>query len=344
MSAADRVEVTALLRLTEWPAYMVFALFTLTNAVNAFATLDEVVAPAVAVAALALVSAGGLLLLLPAPEPYPASRTAIVLGATTLVSLAAWNLPEDVRPGWAAWFWGAVAVLLMVLAFRGRIIAAWAGLAVMMLIAVVWAVGAGWSAFDGLVFTIRHAAMLLVGTVFALYLRRTAAAIGALQRTELARARDQEATRAARDEQRARIERLRSLAEPALRHLASDEPIDDDARREFRLLEATLRDWLRADALSTSTVLAAARRARERGVDVTLLDDRGPGAMDAATAARVERMVVSILDAHAAGEIVVRILPAGRDPAATIRGTGTGGPVRVDIPAAPDPQEPARRA
>jgi hypothetical protein len=340
-SLITAVDVSGMLRLTDWRARAIFALFTLTNAVNAIATLGEVRWPAVALVAVAVVTFAAGLLLIPAPDPYPARLTAAVVVLTVAVVCAAWNIVPDGVPGWSAWFWGASGTVLLFLALRGRIGAAWAGMALMTLVAVAWALSSGETAWFGIVFVIRHAAMLLVGTFFALYLRNTA---GTIERIHLAgreRARSQEGARAAIEEQRARLERLRSFAEPALHLLASDAPIDDAQRDRLRLLEATLRDWLRADGLATEPVLEAARRARERGVDVTLLDDSAAALEDPALAERIEHAVLEALDAQESGEITVRVLPVDRDAAATIRGSGPDGGVRVDIPrVAPVPPAP----
>ncbi|WOQ68726.1 hypothetical protein RYJ27_08355 [Microbacterium limosum] len=340
---SDRVDVSAMLRLTEWPAYVVFAVFTATNAFNTFATLDEVGSPAIAVLALACVTIAGLILLLPAPDPYPLRLTLLVLALTTTAALTTWNIPPGSTPGWSAWFWGASGLVLLMVALRGRIILAWTGFTVMVGVAVWWELAAGLSALDGIMFVTRHGAMLLVGTFFALYLRGAASQIRRLQEAEVMRSREQEAARAAMAEQRARVERLRTFTDPALRLLASDAALTDADREEFRLLEATLRDWLRADGLATEPILTAARDARSRGVDVTLLDDRGESGMDAAARALLDATVSRALRAQRDGDVVVRVLPSGRGMLATIRGETATGPVRVDIaaPTAPDRLDPS---
>ena len=54
-----------------------------------------------------------------------------------------------------------------------------------------------------------------------------------------------------------------------------DEEVTPDIAMEARLLEAELRDEIRAPFFTGTAVVDAARRARGRGVEVLLLDDRG---------------------------------------------------------------------
>lgn len=325
--------LSGMLRLTKGRARAVFFLFTLTNAVNAAATASEVRHAAVALVAFVLVTAAAALLLAPAPDVYPARLTALVVGLAVGAAGAAWNVPASGDdPGWSAWFWGAAATVLLFLALRGRVGAAWIGMGLLAAVAVVWALTTGQTVWQGGAYVIRHAAMLLVGTFFALYLLNTARSIERVQQAGLARARSQEGSRAAAEEGQRRLERLRALADPALRLLASDAPLTERDRQDFRLLEATLRDWLRGDALATEPVLAAARAARERGVDVTILDDGGNAPLEPSLAGRMERAVVDALEAQGSGDIVIRRLPVDRPVAMTIRGSVNGRLNRLDIP------------
>lgn len=93
---------------------------------------------------------------------------------------------------------------------------------------------------------------------------------------------------------------------------------------EARLLEAELRDEIRAPFFTGTAVVEAARRARGRGIEVLLLDDRGNGhrAEDKENEARLRDLIVArataALDEAVAGRVVVRACPAGRRWAATI--------------------------
>jgi hypothetical protein len=71
------------------------------------------------------------------------------------------------------------------------------------------------------------------------------------------------------------LEHVRKVAGPALARIADpDHTLTESERRELQLLEARFRDEIRGRALATEEVLEAARRARDRGVTVQILDDR----------------------------------------------------------------------
>ena len=90
------------------------------------------------------------------------------------------------------------------------------------------------------------------------------------------------------------------------------------------LLEAELRDEIRAPYFTGTEVVAAARRARSRGVEVVLFDDRGDASRSGSTEyeerlrTRIVERAVAALDEAGAGRVVVRACPAGRPWAATI--------------------------
>src|SRR5690606_3928240 len=83
------------------------------------------------------------------------------------------------------------------------------------------------------------------------------------------------ATAAATRERALQNERLERDARPALERILRPEPLTPDEREHFRLLETTLRDGIRATGFSSERVAEATREARERGLTVVLLDDRG---------------------------------------------------------------------
>lgn len=103
-----------------------------------------------------------------------------------------------------------------------------------------------------------------------------------------------------------------------------DEEVTPEIAMEARLLEAELRDEIRAPYFTGTEVVAAARRARSRGVEVVLFDDRGDATRGGGTEyeerlrARIVERAVAALDEAGAGRVVVRACPAGRPWAATI--------------------------
>ncbi|OAK51483.1 hypothetical protein [Rhodococcoides kyotonense] len=98
----------------------------------------------------------------------------------------------------------------------------------------------------------------------------------------------------------------------------ADRTLDDATRREAVLVEATLRDSIRAKALDVPDIAQAARAARERGVTVHLLDDGGLGPYETAVADEIRGAIVGHLRCATSGSITVRILPAGRPTLAAV--------------------------
>jgi hypothetical protein len=84
-------------------------------------------------------------------------------------------------------------------------------------------------------------------------------------------------------------------------------------RKDFRLLEATLRDGIRAKGLQREPLTAAVRNARMRGSDVVLLDDLGvlSGQRDIGSAAA--EWAAERVTAAPPGNITVRLSLEGTE-------------------------------
>ena len=136
-------------------------------------------------------------------------------------------------------------------------------------------------------------------------------------------------------------------ARPILTELADGTPITPALRLQARLLEAELRDEIRARFFTGTNVVGAARAARIRGTEVILLDD---GKWDDEASARAEAVstsaseeaslsapvdktpsvreniienVTQILERDRSERLVVRVLPPGRSMSVSIVGDGS---------------------
>src|SRR5690606_40103107 len=105
---------------------------------------------------------------------------------------------------------------------------------------------------------------------------------------------------------------LDKVARPILERIAGGADLDPAERRECRLLEAELRDRLRAPELATEEIGRAARVARARGVEVVLLDDGGFADVPDAVREQVVELAVAELTRAESGTVTVRVLPPGR--------------------------------
>ncbi|QOR71328.1 hypothetical protein IM660_03225 [Ruania alkalisoli] len=321
-------------RLDEWPGRVILALFTLSNTVNTLATLNAVRSPVAAVAALILATAGAVLLLLPTRSSrYPRAAAYAVVLIVVGLSLASWNLPASGWPGWASWNWFASTLLLIVLVLRGRVLAAWIGFALHVLLVFGWVAQAGRPLIQGVEFVVHHAVLLVVFTVFSSVLRRTMRSIAQVEQAHLELVSSRAWADAAAGAREERVARVTLAAGDLLEILSADTPLTDQHQRECLLAEATIRDVLRGGVLASDDVLAAARDARLRHVTVQLLDDGGPSRPDGGDLERMHEAACAALERADDGTLTIRRLPPGRPQLATIRLATAGRAERLDVPA-----------
>ncbi|WP_062137598.1 hypothetical protein [Demequina aestuarii] len=315
----ERSDVSKLLFLDTTPARFLVVLFVVSNAVFTVTTAHVLAHPSAAYVAMLIVSATAVLLVRTHPDPFPARDTAVVIAAVVISSvMMAYALPDEGDLGRATWHLGSNTWLLFFVAVRRRAWFAWLGMALMAAITAAWGASAGRGALTGITMLDTHIGILLVGTLFALILRRTSARINALNERSVSSAADAAATDAARQVRRARVTELAEVAVPLLERIAAGKAADDDLRKEFSLTEALLRDSVRGRSLAVPAVVDAATQARRRGVEVTILDDRGSAPSDGASLSRlVDAIVISVTRAHG-GQVTVRLLPEGRPTALTI--------------------------
>ncbi|ALG86956.1 hypothetical protein ACH46_15735 [Gordonia phthalatica] len=119
-----------------------------------------------------------------------------------------------------------------------------------------------------------------------------------------------------------RLERIDNRVRPVLEGILNSGVVTGDDVIVARLMEARLRDGIRAPALDTAPMREAVWRARSRGVSVTLLDDGGlrtlPEADTAAFLSTLLPLLVAELDALSEGELIARVMPPGRSPMAMV--------------------------
>lgn len=167
---------------------------------------------------------------------------------------------------------------------------------------------------------VQAAPVFAMALVFAIRMRPTADAVYELRATTAQEAADRAAHTAALAERDRQWARLDAQARELLERIAAGETMTDGDVAGARLVQARLRDGIRAPGLSTPEMAAAVWSARERGASVTVLDDRAvdDAAEDAAMDA-VRRIVERRLgEAGAGSDVTVRVLPAGRSALATM--------------------------
>ena len=113
--------------------------------------------------------------------------------------------------------------------------------------------------------------------------------------------------------------------------MSNGPPTDPRTKRRYATAEALLRDGVRGRSLMSPRIAAAATAARERGVEVTLLDDRGQGLATGEAMVRLSEIVVDQLEAMNGGSVTVRLAPKGRRVAVSIVASDTSVHPRIEL-------------
>ncbi|MQY17179.1 sensor histidine kinase [Nocardia macrotermitis] len=259
-----------------------------------------------------LVAVAGAVVLIPRDDPLPRPATWSVVAMGSLAAIIVNLGPSEAHH--AVWVLVAYSYVLALLAIRVRVAATCVALV---------AAGAGYyvsggsphAAVNG---TAVAGATVLAAVAFTLYMRPMLRSYHGA-RADIARHAGAEARAAAQShERRSQMAYLSTTARPMLEFLAAGRPLSPQQVSECRLLEAELRDRLRAPGLADPELVRAARAARVRGVRLTLLDDAGPDAENDALRATIVETAVAYLDSVTHGRVTVRVLPPGRGCAATI--------------------------
>lgn len=311
-------DITSILRLNDSAGRVVLMFYGIGTSIVATLNLTGMIVPWLGFLCIVLLWAGLIVLARPDREPFGLSSTLTIVAIVALMTaLSSWNIADRANPGYATWPLGAMTFLLLVLALRGRRGWAWIGFASLAAVSLLSALVTGSPLLAVVNDVVRQSATLLIGTLFALGLRRAGQVITSIQANQLSRTTVAAATAAASRERAVQSERLERDARPALERILSNEPLTDDELRGFLLLESMLRDGIRATGFSSEHIAAAAREARERGITVVLLDDRGSH-LDEHEREQVESALLVQLNGTSQGSITARLSPHDRDELATI--------------------------
>ena len=311
-------EISTILRLNGWAGWLVLGLYGLGTTIVAVLNLGGLIVPALGVVAIALLWSGLVILALPNSEPLELrSSLALLLIVSATTAISSWNVADPDAPGYATWPLGAMTFLLFVLALRGRRGFAWIGFGALALVSVIVALVTDLDIMRVVNDVARQSATLIIGTLFAIVLRRASQTITSIQNNQLTRATLAASNSAATRERAAQNARLERDARPALERIISDIPLSSEELRHFELLESTLRDGIRATGFSGENIAEAARLARDRGLRVVLLDDRGTDLLSD-DRLRVEGALLQQLEETTEGSITARLSPDDRDEIATI--------------------------
>ncbi|WP_156966597.1 sensor histidine kinase [Actinomyces israelii] len=273
--------------------------------------------PAPVIGGLGAMSAAALLMLRAWPKQRMPRRAAawaaVLIGAAN--SAVLFQIDVAGWPGCAAWCTGAGAALCCGLLARDRIREAWAGLGLLVATSGVWTLATGW---DPTMILTWMAGQIIPVCLWRAIARLSVALTAATAENETIGAEAAARRRAEQESQRLMRQAMDSVRErstPVLTAVSSGRPSTPALCAQARMLEAELRDERRAHVFTGTDVVDAARAARTRGIDVTLLDDRGP-AEKAAGRIRdaVMTRAVQALDGADGGRVIIRLLPPRQRP------------------------------
>lgn len=243
------------------------------------------------------------------PTRKPAPRRAVTVVALSLLGALVGVSVVPYAYG-TLWFAVAYAFLFVALALRGSIPLA-VGATVITIIVLI---GAGVlreaPAGQIVLVAMRPVTLVAVAAFLLVVVDRMRRRITALHAEAVASAERQSWSLAARIELAARVSELAQGVLPALRDIAGGAPPSAAARRSYATLEGELRDSLRAGSLAREPLVSAVAAARERGVDVVLLDDSSGDVGEDDLAPLVTWMTAAVRTARSSA--VGRLLPPGR--------------------------------
>jgi hypothetical protein len=221
---------------------------------------------------------------------------------------------------YATWYVLGVGTILGATAVRGQRALAWSGLLVLIAEIAVWG-GVESLASTGLPGVL---SLLVTGHAASIGVERALRAARELNQMTAATAAETAAVEAAASVRSNLLEKTLRTALPALNLIAAlGGNLNDSQRREALLLEAGLRDEIRGAQLLNEKMRGAIKAARERGVEVLVLDE---GGLEGLTASEIEELLNRTADAFekvCSGRLTIRS-PKGADWRITVAAVRPG--------------------
>lgn len=239
------------------------------------------------------------------------------LGWIGIIAMVGAQVKSPVGELSVLWPVTAATLALALLTMIGWVRWAWAMTLVVIAQGAIWGVGMGLGLATGLE-QLSILTAVVGGSVYRMVMKR-ARAKEVRARQEEAIALEQLGSLASRAEAR-REYRTRVLGQVGelLDRIERGDELGVIERAECRLVEATLRDAIRGRGLATREVIQAARAARERGANVSLIDDRRTDCTDEVCRNVLGATVQTLRAAKGGDRFVARLLPVGRRNVATV--------------------------
>lgn len=285
--------------------------------------------------AMMTVTGGVVGLLMTSTDPMPLSSTCLVAGSGPVGCL--FNVASlSGRPSNLSLLnvFGVGVIICTFLCARGRTGTAWVAFLAMVTVLTGWSLAAGYG-FYGLAHSVPSVAPMVMSTLFAIVIRPAAATLRELHNVSLDQAAKRAATEARSRERAQRRAEVVQEAGQLLQRIASGTEISAVEHQEAGVMEAQLRDSVRARSLAVPPLSDAVRSARQRGIDVLLLDDTGGVEVDPHLLVAFRERAVTHLERLRDGSVTVRLHPPGRPSLASVVSLSTDGTAgRLDMDAA----------
>ncbi|OMG20571.1 hypothetical protein BKH05_07310 [Actinomyces naeslundii] len=276
--------------------------------------------PPVALSFIALLFPAILLL-----KTWPDSLLPSWVAQLTVIVIAAVNflvLPQIITTGWpgyASWCTGAGNDLSCGLLMRGRPVYAWAGSAATTLATAYWVISTGRPLFMIFTYMLGHYFTLASWHGVAHLSTRATTQIAATQRESARLQAQQRAHEEADRIMTSRMASVRQRVTPLLTQIADGKAPTPELCSQAYLLEAELRDEIRAPFFTGTSIVTSAHAARRRGTEVILLDDSGDNTtIDDRTRANAVNYVTKLLNLTQSNRVVIRLNPPRRPTLLTI--------------------------
>lgn len=291
-----------------------------------------------------ILTAAVIAILQVAGDPLPLPTTlALAAAGPVACACALWGT-ADLDAAWTSslmvmWAHSGITAVYCFMCVRGRLLAPWIGLIAASAVYALWAESLGRSPVGALTMVAINFAPLIMGTLFSRTLRPTARAVFALRAQTITQVARLSADAAADEERSTQVAVLDNLARPMLEHIASGASLTADERIECALLEAHLRDRLRAPLMSALDLDEPAYEARAKGVEVVFIDDsdarvdgQDSDPIDSRVASAVSDLAGTVLAEAREGQVFVRVAPPhGSIAASVLHRRRDGSSVRSEI-------------
>lgn len=244
----------------------------------------------------------------PVNRPLPMWLVVLVLASAVLVPNATWygaGLQWALQP-YATWGLGGISALLAILVVRGRVLAAWIGVATLVITGSFW-IGIVSALSLGAVGAVVWVGIAQLVTGLMARAARDTAELTELQRSSSEWLASQTGRRR---ERRVTVQRAIALAAPVLtRVIETGADLTEAERDQARLAEGRLRDELRGRRLLDDAVRVQLEAMRRRGADVTMLDEGGLEDIDEGQLTLIREELASTLEHSHSERVFIRTSP-----------------------------------